>query len=100
MSKVRIRYRANCGDNKMLSSGVVLEPPFDVSTTKSFADGGPFSFKLPNDERAKATARVHGGLRQSGRWTGNFHVRVRITRNGRFVTNCRSGRIGWRARPV
>ena len=63
VNKVRIRYRARCGDDKQLTSGVIF-------------------------------------LRRSGRWTGNVRISVRITRNGRFVTNCRSGRIGWRARPV
>jgi hypothetical protein len=100
VSKARIRYRARCGDDKTLTSGVVFLPPFDASTTTAFQDGGTFRFKLPNGERARATTRVDGGLRQSGRWTGNFRIRVRITRNGRFVTNCRSGRVGWRASPV
>ena len=100
VSKVRIRYRARCGDDKTLTSGVVFLPPFDVSTTTAFEDGGTFRFKLPNGERARARTRVDGGLRQSGRWTGNFRIRVRISRNGRFVTNCRSGRVGWRASPV
>ena len=100
VSKARIRYRARCGDDKTLTSGVVFLPPFDTSTTTAFADGGTFRFKLPNGERARARTRVDGGLRQSGRWTGNFRIRVRITRNGRFVTTCRSGRVGWRASPV
>lgn len=100
VSKVRIRYRARCGDRKQLTSGVIFLPPLQSSTTTSFQDGGTFRFKLPDRERARARVSVDGGLRQSGRWTGNFRIRVRITRNGRFVTNCRTGRIGWRARPV
>jgi hypothetical protein len=99
VNKVRIRYRARCGDRKQLTSGVIFLPPFDTSTTAGFKDGGTFRFRLPNRERARATTSVDGGLRRSGRWTGNFRIRVRITRNGRFVTNCRSGRIGWKASP-
>jgi hypothetical protein len=100
VTKVRIRYRARCGDDKLLRSGVIFEAPFDTSTASAFEDGGTFGFNLPNGERARARTRVDGGLRRSGRWTGDFRVRVRITRNGRFVTSCRSGRIGWRASPV
>jgi hypothetical protein len=100
VSKVRIRYRARCGDDKQLTSGVIFQAPLDSSTTAAFKDGGRFPFPLPNGERARATASVDGGLRRSGRWTGNFRIRVRITRNGRFVTNCRSGRIGWKASRV
>jgi hypothetical protein len=100
VSKVRIRYRAACGDDKTLTSGVVFLPPLDSSTTTAFADAGTFRFRLPNGERARARTRVDGGLRRSGRWTGNFRIRVWISRNGRFVTTCRSGRVGWRASPV
>jgi hypothetical protein len=99
VSKVRIRYRARCTDAKALTSGVLFLPPLDGSSPTAFVDGGPFRFRLPHGERARAWTRVDGGLRRSGRWTGNFRVRVRITRNGRFVATCRTGRIGWKARP-
>jgi hypothetical protein len=98
--KVRIRYRASCGDRKALRSGVVFQAPLDTSTANAFADGGTFEFRLPNGERGHARTHVDGGLRTSGRWTGNFRIRVRITRDGRFVTNCRSGRVGWKATPL
>lgn len=100
VTKVRIRYRARCGDDKNLNSGVKFLAPLDTSSGTAFKDGGRFDFNLPNGERARAQTSVDGGLRASGRWTGNFRIRVRITRNGRFVTNCRSGLVGWRARPV
>jgi hypothetical protein len=96
---VRIRYRARCTDGKALTSGVKFLPPLDASTPTGFVDGGEFRFRLPDGERARARTRVDGGLRTSGRWTGNFRVRVRVTRNGRFVANCRTGRIGWKASP-
>lgn len=99
VSKVRIRYRANCSDRKQLTSGVIFLPPLDSSSTTAFADAGTFRFRLPDGERARARTRVDGGLRRSGRWTGNFRIRVRITRNGRYVATCRTGRIGWRASP-
>ena len=97
VSKVRIRYRARCSDGKVLTSGVVFEAPLDRSSATAFADGGPFRFNLPRGERARARTRVDGGLRRSGRWTGKFRLRARITRKGRFVATCRTGRIGWRA---
>jgi hypothetical protein len=100
VTKVRIRYRARCGDRKTLTSGVRFQAPLDTSSTTAFADGGRFEFDLPNGEHARARSSVDGGLRTSGRWTGNFRIRVRVTRNGRFVANCRSGRVGWKASPV
>ncbi len=100
VTKVRIRYRARCGDRKMLTSGVKFQAPLDTSSASAFKDGGRFEFNLPNGERARARTTVDGGLRTSGRWTGDFRISVRITRNGRFVTNCRSGRVGWKASPA
>jgi hypothetical protein len=99
VNKVRIRYRARCGDGKALTSGVKFLAPLDTASARAFKDGGRFDFDLPNGERARARTSVDGGLRTSGRWTGNFRIRVRVTRNGRFVTNCRSGRVGWKASP-
>ena len=101
VTRARIRYRARCGDGKTLSSGVIFLAPLQAATATGFRDGGVFRFKLGGGERAKATTRIEGGLRRSGRWTGDFRVTVRVTRkSGRFVTNCRSGRIGWKASPV
>ena len=100
VNKVRIRYRARCGDGKQLTSGVIFKAPLDTAATSAFKDGGTFDFDLPDREKARARASVDGGLRRSGRWTGNFRIRVRISRNGRFVTNCRTRRIGWKASPV
>ena len=100
VTRVRIRYRARCGDRKMLTSGVKFQAPLDTATASAFEDGGRFEFDLPNGEHARARTSVDGGLRSSGRWTGNFRIRVRVTRNGRFVTSCRSGRVGWKASPA
>jgi hypothetical protein len=100
VTKARLRYRARCGDGKMLTSGVIYRAPLASSTTTAFSDSGTFRFKLPDGERARARTRVDGGLRTSGRWTGDFRVNVRITKKGKFVTNCRTGRVGWKASPT
>jgi hypothetical protein len=97
---VHIRYRARCTDDKMLTSGVKFLPPLRQSAANAFADGGVFRWRIKGGERARGTTSVDGGLRRSGRWTGNFRIRVRITRNGRYVATCRTGRIGWKASPV
>jgi len=100
VSQVRIRYVARCTDRDVLTGGVQTLPPLDNSTTTAFQDGGGFSFRIRGGERARATMSIEGGLRRSGRWTGSFRIRVRVTRGGRFVATCRTGRIGWRASPV
>jgi hypothetical protein len=100
VSQVRIRYAARCTDGDVLTSTVQFLPPIDQSSTTAFADGGTFRFRLRGGEKARATTFVEGGLRRSGRWTGSFRIRVRVTERGRFVATCRLGRVGWKARPV
>jgi hypothetical protein len=100
VNRVKIKYRARCDDGKGLRSGVVFLPPLDSATTTSFEDRGVFRFRIPGGERGKGRTSVEGGLRTSGRWTGNFRIRVRVTKNGRYVATCRTGRIGWKASPV
>ena len=51
---MRIRYRARCGDRKMLTSGVRFQAPLDTATASAFEDGGRFEFDLPNGEHARA----------------------------------------------
>jgi hypothetical protein len=100
VSKVRIRYRARCTDDKGYKAGVAFLPPLDESTPTAFADGGVIKWRIKGGERAKGRTAIQGGLRSSGRWTGRFRIRVRITKNGRYVATCRSGLIGWRASPA
>jgi hypothetical protein len=100
VNKVKIKYRARCNDGKGLRSGVEFLPPLDVATTTAFEDRGVFGFPIPGGEHGKGRVSVDGGLRTSGRWTGNFRIRVRVTKNGRYVATCRTGRIGWKASPV
>ena len=99
VSFARIRYLAPCGDNKAMRAGVVFLPPLDHNSPTEFADAGPFRFRA-GSERIRAWTRISGGLRRSGRWTGNFSIRLRVYRDGRFVTSCRLKRVGWKASPV
>jgi hypothetical protein len=100
VNRVKIKYRARCNDGKGLRSGVVFLPPIDIASTTAFEDRGVFDFKIPGGENGRGRVLVTGGLRTSGRWTGNFRIRVKVTRNGRHVASCRTGRIGWKASPV
>jgi hypothetical protein len=74
-------------------------PPLDQWSSTSFRDAGVFHFSI-GPERVRARVSVSGGLRRSGRWTGTFAIRLRVTRGGRLVTTCRLRRVGWKASPV
>jgi hypothetical protein len=101
VTRAKIKYRARCNDGKGFRAGVVFLPPLDASATTSFQDEGviKWTFKKAG-ERAKGRTSISGGLRSSGRWTGNFSLRVKIRKNGRVIATCRTGRIGWKASPV
>jgi hypothetical protein len=101
VARVTIKYRARCDDGKAYRSGVVFLPPLDHASTTAFRDAGVIKWRFKDSgERARGRTSVSGGLRRSGRWTGNFRIRVRITKNGRHVATCRTSRIGWKASPV
>ena len=97
---VRIRYRVVCSDHKAFRAGVRFLPPLDLATKTAVRDAGRIGWSIRGGERARGRTSVEGGLRRSGRWTGSFRVRVRITKNGRYVATSRTGRIGWKASPV
>jgi hypothetical protein len=101
VNRVRIKYRARCDDGKGFRSGIVFAPPLDFATTTEVRDGGPITWTFGGSgERARGRTSVTGGLRSSGRWTGNFRLRVKIFKNGRLIATCRTGRVGWKASPV
>ena len=100
VSQVRIKYLARCSDGDTLTGAVQFLPPLDQSATTAFQDSGVFRFRIRGGERARATTSVDGGLRRSGRWTGNFGIRARITKRGRFVATCRIRHLGWKASPA
>ena len=98
----RIRYIAPCRNDKIVKSTIWFATPFDRTSTTSFTDGGPWKFRVDNRRRTVVRARgtISGGLRRSGRWTGDFKVRLRVYVAGRLETTCRIRRLGWKASPV
>jgi hypothetical protein len=95
----RIRYIAPCRNGNVAKETIWFVAPFDRTSTTSFSDGGPWRFRV-NGVVIRARGRMSGGLRRSGRWTGNFKVRLRVFRHGQLETTCRIRRLGWKASPV
>jgi hypothetical protein len=100
VNRVRIGFVASCNDGKGFERGVRFLPPLDVTSTNVVQDEGVIKWTFTKSrERAKGRTSIDGGLRTSGRWTGNFRLRVKIRKNGRVIATCRTGRVGWRASP-
>ena len=100
VNRVRIGFVARCNDGLGFERGVRFLPPLDVTGTTAFQDEGVIKWTFTKTgERARGRTSIDGGLRTSGRWTGNFRLRVKIRKNGRVIATCRTGRVGWRASP-
>ena len=100
VNRVRIGFVASCSDGKGFERGIRFLPPLDAASTNAVQDEGVIKWTFTKSrERAKGRTSVDGGLRTSGRWTGNFRLRVKIRKNGRVIATCRTGRVGWRASP-
>jgi hypothetical protein len=98
--RVRIRWRARCGDGTTLTGTTGFAPPLDRSETRVFEDGGVYPARVTGGMRSSNTAFVRGSLARNGPWRGTFHIRSVLTRRGRTVTRCRLARTRWTARRV
>jgi hypothetical protein len=97
VSRVRIAWRARCQKGRYTSTTLFV-PPFDASSTTAFEDEGTYRVRIRDGYRARHTAFVSASLDASGVWRGTFHVRTRVTRNGKFVDSCRLKRLRWSAK--
>jgi hypothetical protein len=100
VSYARIRFIAPCKDDTAVFSTIWFVRPLDSASTTSFVDGGPWRFRIDKHTLVRARGTMSGGLRRSGRWTGNFKVRLRVYVRGRLDTTCRITRLGWKASPA
>jgi len=97
VARVRIGWRAHCGDGTY-TSRTLFRAPLDEATTSSFADAGRYRGHPPGYQ-SKIWVRI-GGRLVDGSWRGTFRVRVRVTHEGERVDTCRLKKLRWRARPA
>ncbi|HWM11793.1 MAG TPA: hypothetical protein VNO82_20715 [Solirubrobacteraceae bacterium] len=98
VERVRVSWKAKCRKGSYMSR-TVFRRPFDVGRAAEFEDGGTYRVDVPGGYRARHRVFVRGTL-ADGEWTGTFRVRTRVTRDGRFVDNCRLRRVRWSAERV
>jgi hypothetical protein len=99
VKRVRISWRAQCRKGHYTSTTLFV-PPFDASSTTAFEDEGTYRVRIKGGYRARHTAFVSASLDAKGVWRGTFHVRTRVTRNGKFVDSCRRKPVRWWAKEV
>src|ERR1041384_82431 len=99
VNRVRIGWKARCGDGHYTSRTLFL-PPLDSATSTSFVDAGSYRAR-PAGYQSRIWVRV-AGQRDPGEptWSGTFRVKVRVSKNGEHVDTCRLRRLSWKASPV
>jgi hypothetical protein len=99
VNRVRIGWKARCGDGTYTSRTIFL-PPFDTATASAVADVGDYTAK-PDGYRSAIHVWVKGAwVASTGRWRGTFGVRVRVSKAGKPVDTCRLKKLRWSAGPV
>jgi hypothetical protein len=97
---VRINWRAPCRRGRYIGRSSFV-PPFDYAAPNVFSDGGRLRQRLRGGFRARLRVFARGSLDPATQiWTGNFHVRAAVFRNGRRIDFCRIRRMPWRANLV
>jgi hypothetical protein len=96
VSRVRIGWKARCGDGTY-SSRTIFLPPFDTSTTTSVADVGNYTAKPDGYHSAIHVWMKGTWVASTGRWRGTFGVRVRVSKAGELVDTCRLKKLRWSA---
>jgi hypothetical protein len=100
VNRVRISWRAPCGQNKRFVEATVFRPPFDMATGDALRDGGTYRIRssgIVGRITIAVTARRDAARNT---WRGTLRVNVQVARRGRVIDRCRLQRVTWRARPV
>ena len=98
----RVNWRGRCRFGR-LGDKTLFQRPHDESTADVFADAGTYRRRDPGGYRLRFTVSVRGTRiadDRGERWRGTFRGKVLVTRRGRYVDTCRSGRLRFTARPV
>jgi hypothetical protein len=94
--RVRIGWKANCGDGTY-KSRTIFEPPFDTSTLTEIADVGNYTAH-PDGYVSKIRVTLKGSwVAATDRWRGTLWVRVRVRQAGKLIDSCRLKKLKWSA---
>ena len=102
LRQARVNWRADCREGR-LREKTGFSRPHDESTPDAFFDTGTYRSRTSDGYRLRFTVTIRGTRRTGARgerWSGSFRAKVLVTRRGRYVDTCRSGRLRWSARPV
>ena len=103
LRQASVNWRARCRTDGRVREKTGFSRPHDQSTPDAFYDAGTYRGRTPDGYRLRFTGsiRAHRIVDDRGeRWRGTFRMKVLVTRRGRYVDTCRSGRLRFTLRPA
>ena len=98
----RVNWRGRCRFGRVGDKTIFIRP-HDASTPDAFSDAGVYRRTDDSGYRLRFTVSVTGTRiadARGERWRGTFRAKVLVTRRGRYVDTCRTGRLRFTARPA
>jgi len=95
-----VRWRSGCRAGRLTSRTYFLRP-HDASTPDAFSDAGTYrrrdgAYRIRFSASVRATRIADA---RGERWKGTFRAKALVTRGGRYVDTCRTGRVRFTLRP-
>jgi hypothetical protein len=98
----RVNWRSRCTQGGRLRDKTVFLRPHDQSTPDAFLDEGTYRRTDGKGYRLRFTGSVRATRiadSRGERWRGSFRMKILVTRKGRYVDTCRTGRLRFTLRP-
>jgi hypothetical protein len=98
----RVNWRGRCRFGRV-GDKTAFARPHDASTPDAFSDAGSYRRRDDSGYRLRFDVAVHATRiadDRGERWRGTFKARVLVTRRGRSVDTCRTGRLRFTVRPA
>jgi hypothetical protein len=97
----RVNWRGRCRFGRV-GEKTIFTRPHDASTPDAFSDAGTYrrrdgSYRLRLEVNVQGTRIADA---RGERWRGTFRAKVLVTRRGRYVDTCRTGRLRFTVRPA
>jgi hypothetical protein len=96
-----VNWRSRCRAGRLSSKTYFLRP-HDVSTPDAFSDAGTYR-RRDGRYRIRFTGSITATRiadARGERWKGTFRLKALVTRRGRYVDTCRTGRLRFTLRPA
>ena len=103
LRKASVNWRSRCKQGGRLRDKTYFLRPIDQSTPDAFLDEGTYRRKDGNGYRLRFSGSIRAArIADAGgeRWRGTFRMKILVTRNGRYVDTCRTGRLSFTLRPA